>query len=84
MQRHQIYLEPKSVNTLDELSRSLGVSRSHVIRDVISRVAREYGKVLQASKKVSLKNHPLLKMAGIIKGTKPGVAENIDEIYLQD
>jgi len=72
------------VNIIDDVSRDVGVTRSAIIRDVLDRVAGEYEKVLTATKKIYFKNHPLLKMAGIIKGTKPGVAENIDEIYLQD
>lgn len=85
MRRHQIYLDPKAVDTLDTLSRAMGVSRSHVIRDVISRIMREYEKVISSGKKtVSLKNHPLMKMAGIAKSPTGDVASGIDEIYLQD
>ncbi len=85
MQRHQIYLDSKAVDSLDSLSRAMGVSRSHVIRDVISRVMREYEKVITAGKKTtSLKNHPLLKMAGMAKSPTGDVASGIDDIYLQD
>ena len=84
MTRYQIYLNPKSVKILDDVSEELSVTRSHVIRDVLDRVAREYEKVLSAAKKIPLKNHPLMKIIGIGKSPTGDVADGVDDIYLQD
>ena len=84
MTRYQIYLNPKSVNIIDDISREMGVARSAIIRDVIDRVVREYEKVLSAAKKIPLKNHPLMKIIGIGKSPTGDVADGVDDIYLQD
>ena len=84
MQRYQIYLEPKSVNVLDELAKLTNFSRSQIIRDVISRMAREYEKLLGSHTKSQMKNNPLLKMAGFAKSGTPGLATRVNEIYLKD
>ena len=87
MKRYQMYLEPHAVQTVDLLAQGIGISRSRLIQDVVSRVVCEYEKVLSASRVVDISNHPLLKMAGVIrgvKGAKRSVAENVDEIYLYD
>ncbi len=84
MQRYQIYLEPESVNVLDELAKLTSFSRSRIIRDVISRMAKEYEKILESNRKKSLKNNSLLKMAGFAKGGSPGLSKRVDEIYLKD
>jgi hypothetical protein len=84
MNRYQIYLDPKDVRVLDDVSEELKLTRSAVIRDVISRAAREYEKVLKASKKISLKKHPLMRMVGIGRSKTGDVAKGVDEIYLQD
>lgn len=84
MNRYQIYLDPKDVNILDELARLTSFSRSQIIRDVINKMAGEYEKLLEANIKRSLKNNPLLKMAGFAKGGKPGISRNANQIYLKD
>lgn len=84
MQRYQIYLKPQSVNVLSELAKSLNMSRSQIIRDVIERVANEYKKLIKAQETIRMKNNPLLKMAGFAKSGKPGIARNVDQIYLKD
>jgi len=84
MNRYQIYLNPQSVNTLDSLADNLDLSRSQLIRDVLDRVSLEYAKVIRAVKKIPLQRHPLMKMAGVIKGVKQPLSENIDQIYLYD
>jgi len=84
MNRYQIYLNPNSVNTLDQLSTEINLSRSQIIRDVIDRMAREYKKLLDAREAKRLKNNPLLKMAGFAKGGKPGISRNVNQIYLKD
>lgn len=84
MQRHQIYLDSPTVSTFDDISKGLGVTRSKVIRDVLARVGKEYARVLRIPKKISLKNHPLMKMAGMIKSPTGDVASGVDDIYFQD
>lgn len=84
MNRYQIYLDPKDVNILDELARLTSFSRSQIIRDVINKMAKEYEKLLETNRKKSLKNNPLLKMAGFAKGGKPGISRNANQIYLKD
>lgn len=84
MNRYQIYLDPKSVDVLDELAKLTDLSRSQIIRDVISKMAQEYKKVLLATAPTREKNNPLLKMAGFAKGGKPGISRNVNQIYLKD
>lgn len=84
MNRYQLYLNPQSVNVLDQLADQLDITRSQIIRDVIDRMAIEYRKVLTSTAKAQLKRNPLLKMAGLTKSPTGKVARNIDDIYLTD
>lgn len=84
MKRYQMYLEPNAVQTIDMLSQGIGISRSRLIQDVVSRVVREYKKVLSVPRFIDVNKHPLLQMAGFAKSPTGHVAENIDEIYERD
>lgn len=84
MNRYQIYLDPKDVNILDELARLTSFSRSQIIRDVINKMAKQYEKLLEAKTKRSLKNNPLLKMAGFAKGPNKDISHHVNDIYLKD
>ena len=84
MNRYQMYLDSASIRTFDTMASLLGASRSHLLRDVVKRVAREYEKILSVVHTRQIKNNPLLKMAGFAKSTTGHVSENIDEIYLHD
>ncbi|MDP2692011.1 MAG: ribbon-helix-helix protein, CopG family [bacterium] len=84
MQRYQIYLEPESVGVLDELAKLTSFSRSRIIRDVISRMAREYKKLLEKRTQSQMKNNPLLKMAGFAKGPGRDISHHVNDIYLKD
>lgn len=84
MNRYQIYLNPESVDTADEMARLIDISRSQILRDVIDRVMREYRKIMAASKRLNSRNNPLLKMAGFAKSPTGRVSENVDEIYFKD
>mgnify|MGYP003393096899 CR=1 FL=1 len=84
MQRYQIYLEPESVGVLDELAKLTSFSRSQIIRDVISSMAKKYEKLLEVHTESQMKNNPLLKMAGFAKSGTPGLATRVNEIYLKD
>lgn len=81
MSRYQIYLEPNTVSIIDDLSSSVGVSRSQVIRDVIDRIAREYKKVLTVTAKSRLKQNPLLKMIGSGHSSSNNLSRTVDIIY---
>ena len=86
LNRYQIYLDPKEVETFDDMAKLIGVSRTRIIRDVLDRVSNEYRKLINVVKKVSWKKNPLLKMAGIIKKTDASkiLSQNVDEIYSED
>lgn len=84
MNRYQIYLDSKDVRILDELAKLTNFSRSQIIRDVIDKMAKEYGRLLEAVEKRKMKNSPLLKMAGFAKGGSPGISRNANQIYLKD
>ena len=84
MTRYQIYLNPKTIRVLDDVSQELSVTRSHDLSDVLDRVVRAYEKVISATRETSLKNHPLLKIIGIAKSPTGDVADGVDNIYLQD
>lgn len=84
MNRYQIYLNPNSVDILDNLARLTNISRSQIIRDVIDKMAKEYERLLIKTEASRMKNNPLLKMAGFAKGGKPGISRNVNQIYLKD
>lgn len=84
MNRYQIYLNPKSVDVLDNLARLTNISRSRIIRDVIDKMAKEYERLLTKTEASRMKNNPLLKMAGFAKGPNKDLSRNVDEIYSID
>lgn len=84
MNRYQIYLDPKTVSVFDRVAVNLEVARSQVIRDALSRVAKEFKKALTATRSFDVKNHPLMKMSGIGKGASKNLASRVDEIYELD
>ena len=83
MNRYQIYLDPPVVQTFDQLAWQLELSRSHLIRDSLDRLIREYTKVLTAGKNLTLKSNPLLKMIGIGKSSTGRIAQDVNSIYGQ-
>lgn len=84
MSRYQIYLEPNTVATIDDLSSALDLSRSQIIRDVLDRVAREYKKVIFAAKGMRKSSNSILKMDGIIDAPITDLSTRGDEYYLRD
>ncbi|KKR86346.1 hypothetical protein A2875_00805 [Candidatus Gottesmanbacteria bacterium RIFCSPHIGHO2_01_FULL_46_14] len=84
MNRYQVYLDPQVVESTDDLARSLDISRSQIIRDVVSRVIREYKKILSMRNYVSSARNPILEMIGMGKTSQKHISENVDEIYLRD
>lgn len=83
MTRYQIYLNPQSVQIIDQLATQLDANRSQIIRDVIDRIAAEYKKFLTATK-ASRSNNPLLEMAGFAKSPTGKVSEDLKKQYLID
>lgn len=84
MNRYQIYLDPQDINILDELARLTNFSRSQIIRDVISRMAKQYEELLENYHKKQMKYNPLLKMGGFAKGPDKDISHNVNDIYLKD
>lgn len=84
MTRYQIYLNPSSVDVLDELSKEINISRSQIIRDVIDRMAKHYERLLKVHFVKKTKYNPLLKMAGFAKGPNKDISHNVNDIYLKD
>lgn len=84
MNRYQIYLEPESVEILDDLAKQMKISRSQIIRDVIDKMAKEYEKLLVKTEAAKMKDNPLLKMAGFAKGPSKDISHNVNDIYLKD
>lgn len=82
--RVQVYLDPTDVSLVDELSATVRVKRSQVIRDAVKAVAKRYvdTAVLVEAKKP--KRNPLLDLVGIGTSKTGTVGLNIDEMYLHD
>ena len=84
MNRYQIYLDAETVSIFDDIAEIIKTSRSHIIRDVTDRAAREFEKLLVKAQVTKMKSNPLLKMAGAAKGVTRKASQNIHEIYLVD
>lgn len=84
MNRYQIYLNPKSVEILDNIAQKVNLTRSEIIRDVIDLMANKYAQLLNTTHNTEIKNNPLLKMAGFAKGPNKNISQKIEEIYLID
>lgn len=84
MNRYQIYLDPREVAGLDRLAADLDLSRSQIIRDVVSRVMREFEKAIVINYKKKAKNNPLLRMCGIGKSSTGNISMDVDSIYFRD
>jgi hypothetical protein len=84
MTRYQVYLNPQSVVTLDQIAFDLDLTRSRILRDVVSRVAIEYAKAVAATKSFRSKGNSLLKMEGIGESSTGRIAEKVGDIYLRD
>ena len=85
MRRYQVYLDPHSVNILDEAAEMSPFSRSQLIREAIDAVSARFSNLLAAFKPPKFRDYKWLdRMVGSIKikGKKTvRISENIDEIY---
>lgn len=84
MKRYQVYLNPQSVNTIDESTELIGLTRSRIIREAVDAAASRIGNFLALVKPRTNNYDWLDKMIGAIniKNKKTvKLSENVDEIY---
>lgn len=85
MKRYQLYLNPQSVNILDELTQVSQVTRSELIRAAIDGAASQVGNLLAIIKPPISRDYSWLdKLIGsvVIKTRKKvKISEDVDEIY---
>jgi len=85
MERYQIYLNPVSVDFIDEEAEQKGISRSKIIQELVNKRALSYSKKVKAR---PCKQHKsaILKMAGMLKGAySKSLVDDIDEVlYMRD
>ena len=87
MKRYQLYLNPHSVSILDDFGKHTDLSRSNLIRLAIESVAHNLIKVFTATKTPPKDRYILDSLVGAIKlkgSKKTNLAQDIDEIYLND
>lgn len=87
MKRYQVYLNQHSVSILDELGKSIDISRSKLIQLVVDGIALNAAKIFAATKTPPANTYILDSLVGSIKikgKKKTNYAQNIDEIYLTD
>lgn len=82
--RVQVYLDPKDVSLLDQLAKSINVTRSQIIRDVTKAVAKRYERTAYLLESKKTKKDPLLELVGIEESKTGTVGLNVDEIYFDD
>lgn len=85
LKRYQVYLDPHSINTLDEVSEIVPLTRSRLLREAISAAASRVGNLLAIYKPPKKNDYSWLDgLIGsiTIKGKKTvNLSENVDEIY---
>ncbi len=86
MRRYQVYLNPQSVQIIDQFEKETNLSRSRIIRQATDSLAENLVKLMNNKKKIQPKG-VLDSLVGIIniKGKKQtNFAEKVDEIYFKD
>ena len=84
LSRVQIYLKPDDVVSLDDIATRLKITRSQIIRDAVSAVAKKYLGLVGLLDTNSSKRNPLLDLVGIEKSKTGTIGLNVDEIYQDD
>ena len=87
MKRYQVYLDPHSVSIIDEFGKDVSLARSKIIRLAIEYVAQNFAKIFVATKTPPKNKYILDSLVGAIKlkgRKKTNLAQNIDEIYMND
>lgn len=65
MQRYQVYFEPSTMDTLQQLGQISGVSRSHLLQELADILATRYKSFVKQEQK-TMGN--ILNLSGIISG----------------
>lgn len=86
MRRYQVYLNPHSVNILDEVTEISEFSRSQLIRELVDAVATRFASLLavvKSPKKIDYSWWDDMEGAITIGDKKKtvNISENVDEIY---
>lgn len=83
MNRYQVYLNPQSVNILDDFESMTNISRSQLIRETIDRLALQLSGFLSVQRQKS-KKFLFDSYAGCIdtgSNKKTNYANTVDDIY---
>ena len=85
VKRYQVYLNPSSVETLDEVADLIDITRSQLIREAIDAAATRIGSLLAGIKPPRSERYSWLNnLIGSVsvKGKKMvNLSEKVDEIY---
>ena len=82
--RTQAYLDPKKLEIIDDLAKTIKISRSQILRDALDAIAIRYTKTKDIIKPEIINKNALIEMGGIGVSKTGKVGLNIDEIYLND
>ena len=85
MKRYQVYLNPQSINILDQAGDIVPLGRSRLLREAADAAANRVGNLLGMFKPAKSSDYKWLDaMIGAvrIKGKKTvNISENVDELY---
>lgn len=87
MNRYQVYLNPHSVDILDDFGKHVDITRSRLIQHVVDAFAQNLSKIFVATKTQPERKYILDSLVGAIqlKGNKKtNIAATVDDIYLHD
>lgn len=77
-----MYLEPVEVNALDQIAEAVSLSRSEIMRDLVSFLTTRYAKLIPKRKKPTKDFYkPLNDIIGIASGGDPKAYQKIDTLY---
>jgi hypothetical protein len=85
MKRYQVYLNPQSINTLDEAAKLIEFTRSEIIREAVDGAAGRIGNLMAKVTKRTPQEYLWFKNligSTTIKGKKKvKISEKVDELY---
>lgn len=79
--RTQVYLNSYDVTALDAMAKKIRISRSQIIRDATTVVAKRYAELFVLLSKRTTKHNPILDLEGIGQSPTGTVGLTVDEIY---